>query len=260
MSSSQPFEINHDNGRQPSSSSSSLHKPWLQCSFPGCSYRTQRQNALTRHVDSHTVRPINDRLRRSSEARYSQESSKQEGDGTSIRMTDDGRWQCPFCDHKTPHKGDIINHTRIHTGERPYICEVLGCNYASAKASTLNVHRRRWHPAPDERKVHADMAVSTRVVTSAGTSELGSSYGLHFDSDNVEPPHYNASLQVRGNQSSHSVNVSSSRPPPPQISTSQYNHAGTSSNLAEEHSQSTPSQPTSLQESDKLSLKYILHS
>ena len=35
---------------------------------------------------------------------------------------------------------------RMHTGERPYACEVQGCAYAAADSSNLASHVRSKHP------------------------------------------------------------------------------------------------------------------
>lgn len=47
--------------------------------------------------------------------------------------------QCPIC------KKEVFNltvHTRVHTGERPFVCTYEGCDYRTIDSSTLKQHQR----------------------------------------------------------------------------------------------------------------------
>ena len=45
---------------------------------------------------------------------------------------------CPFCDRITKTKQNILNHIRVHTGEKPYVCEI--CNRAFSARNNLKRH------------------------------------------------------------------------------------------------------------------------
>lgn len=36
------------------------------------------------------------------------------------------RYQCTLCSYSTPLKYDLVKHNVVHTGERPFVCNVCG--------------------------------------------------------------------------------------------------------------------------------------
>ncbi|CAL4118133.1 unnamed protein product, partial [Meganyctiphanes norvegica] len=58
------------------------------------------------------------------------------------RRTRPKRFTCPECDSAFSNKGQLKGHVRIHTGERPFICEHEGCDKTFTRNEELTRHRR----------------------------------------------------------------------------------------------------------------------
>lgn len=52
----------------------------------------------------------------------------------------DRRYHCPECPYKSYHKKSIVQHFRLHTGEKPYKCNE--CDKCFAQQSTLTSHKK----------------------------------------------------------------------------------------------------------------------
>ncbi|XP_005077416.1 zinc finger protein Pegasus-like [Mesocricetus auratus] len=67
-------------------------------------------------------------------------------DGNLVLMLDDlgrtldGKLQCPYCGYASQRTERLVEHTRIHTGEKPHRCHL--CPFASAYERYLEAHLR----------------------------------------------------------------------------------------------------------------------
>lgn len=52
------------------------------------------------------------------------------------------KYPCPLCDVRCSNNGQLQGHMRIHTGEKPYICNYEGCDKRFARNEELTRHKR----------------------------------------------------------------------------------------------------------------------
>ncbi len=55
------------------------------------------------------------------------------------------KYACIFCSYTTDHSQHFTLHEATHTGLKPHACDYEGCDYKSARAYDLSMHKRRVH-------------------------------------------------------------------------------------------------------------------
>ncbi|TCD67561.1 hypothetical protein EIP91_012258 [Steccherinum ochraceum] len=58
---------------------------------------------------------------------------------------EDRPWACDHCDKKFVQRTALNTHMNIHTGERPFVCGMIGCDAVFSDPSSRSRHRREAH-------------------------------------------------------------------------------------------------------------------
>ena len=52
------------------------------------------------------------------------------------------QFECELCKARFSSKQSLVEHKYIHSGEKPFACQVLGCHKRYRQSSQLSVHKR----------------------------------------------------------------------------------------------------------------------
>ena len=55
------------------------------------------------------------------------------------------KFQCAFCGKCLASRQNLKEHNYIHTGEKPYVCNVLGCGASFRQGTHLSAHKKIEH-------------------------------------------------------------------------------------------------------------------
>ncbi|KAG9341845.1 hypothetical protein JZ751_018569 [Albula glossodonta] len=102
----------------------------------------------------------------------------------SFERTYDGKLKCRYCNYASKGTARLIEHIRIHTGEKPYKCEL--CSFRCSDRSNLSHHRRRRHKLLPMKGARSTLASRKMLsVLQRKSSSLGYSRRLLL---NYSPP------------------------------------------------------------------------
>lgn len=117
-----------------------------------CGLRFSIQDNLSQHVQKHMIRKPREHgsgndlpITNTGPHQTDQSSQNHQKTPTRSRSEDAGlgsrkKYSCEFCEENFAKRAVLINHRRVHTGERPYMCEI--CGKAFKQSATLSRHRR----------------------------------------------------------------------------------------------------------------------
>lgn len=60
------------------------------------------------------------------------------------------KFKCNFCSRLLSSKQNLIDHLNIHTGSKPYVCEVSSCRQAFRQLSQYYIHRQLHNEVEQE--------------------------------------------------------------------------------------------------------------
>lgn len=60
------------------------------------------------------------------------------------------KFKCSFCSRFLSSKQNLLDHLNIHTGSKPYICEIPSCSQAFRQLSQYYIHRKLHSEADQE--------------------------------------------------------------------------------------------------------------
>ena len=142
------YKTVHVNSDHKTSLKTTIH----QCEF--CPKQYQRRSLLEIHIRNHTgERPFTCEICKAAfknPSNYRRHCKTMHPNGdfkTSVKST---KYQCEYCSNHYEKKYLLKNHTRKHTGERPFECEI--CQYSSSFASNYKRHVKRIHGNSDRKR------------------------------------------------------------------------------------------------------------
>ena len=68
------------------------------------------------------------------------------------------------CGYTCATRFQLIRHSRFHTGERPYVCQVPGCHYATAESTHLPRHMLTHRAQPKRVSFMEPLSLTAPVI------------------------------------------------------------------------------------------------
>ncbi|EEB16513.1 conserved hypothetical protein [Pediculus humanus corporis] len=108
-----------------------------------CAYSCTVEKAFHKHLKTHTTGRETNQVKISCVICGKDRSSEVDMNKHMKKHRDDRYFCCDICIFKTVQLKKLIQHRRMHTGEKPHLCP--HCSYRSARRDNLRSHVRRVH-------------------------------------------------------------------------------------------------------------------
>lgn len=66
----------------------------------------------------------------------------QDPDLAGVEFEQQFNFKCKYCLRNLSSRQNLREHMYIHTGEKPYICDIVGCNQSFRQGSLLSIHKK----------------------------------------------------------------------------------------------------------------------
>jgi uncharacterized Zn-finger protein len=84
-----------------------------------------------------------DNKRKAEEASSSEDvAGKKRKIATGDSKSEPAVFKCSVCNYSSKQRCHVVNHERIHTGEKPHACSFPGCNYRASRKHHIVYHER----------------------------------------------------------------------------------------------------------------------
>ena len=166
------------NYKTPSSSSYYRHKKarvclkgQFKCPYNGCKCSFMQVFGLKRHKKICQKRPKNIATNESNSMKVGSSLQSQTNEPQLPFDKKNGLLVCRICSYKTKQRYQMVSHQITHSKNRPFICDINGCNNSYKRKVHLNDHQKRVHKQVSQFSLLKKMNENIRNVSKLDFSE-----------------------------------------------------------------------------------------